>query len=77
MDITIRDDPWYVLNMQLTTKKIEKTGLLGYSWCWPLQRFKDPPAWLNVVNTLEVWEWVSDFIPDFPDVRLLIHAGIE
>ena len=62
------------MNMQLTTKKIEKTGLLGYSWCW---RFKDPPAWLNVVNPLEVWEWVSNFIPDFPDVRLLIHAGIE
>ena len=37
--------------------------------------YKD--AWLHVVNTLEVWEWVSNFIPDFPDVRLLIHAGIE
>ena len=58
-------------------KKIEKTGLLGYSCCWPLQIFKDPPAWLNVVNTLKVWEWVNTFIPDFPDVRLLIHAGME
>ena len=58
-------------------KKIEKTVLLGYSWCWPLQSFKGPPAWLNVVTTLEVWEWVSYFILDFPDVGLLIHAGIE
>ena len=42
-----------------------------------LTKMQDPPAWLHVVNTLEVWEWVSNFIPDFSDVRLLIHAGIE
>ena len=44
-------------------KKIKKTGLLGYPWCWRLHRLKDPPAWLNVVDTLEVWEWISNFIP--------------
>ena len=28
MDITIRDDTWYVLNMQLTTKKNRKEGII-------------------------------------------------
>ena len=64
MDITIHYATWNVLNMQLTTTKIiKKTGLLGYPWCRRLHKLKDPPAWLNVVNTLEVWEWISNFIP--------------
>ena len=37
-------------------KKIETTGLLGYPCCWHFQRLKDPAAWLDVVNTLEVWD---------------------
>ena len=76
MDITIRDDTWYVLNMQLTTKN-RKDGIIMIFLVLALTKMRDPPAWLHVVNTLEVWEWVSNFIPDFPDVRLLIHAGIE
>ena len=27
--------------------------------------------------TVEVWEWINNFIPHFPGMWLLIHGGIK
>ena len=78
MDITIRDYPWNVLNMQLTTTT-KKYGIIGIwiSLGLAFIKIKGSAAWLNVVNTLEIWERIINFIPDFTGVWLLLHAGIE
>ena len=44
MDITIRDDTWYVLNMQLTTKN-RKDGIIMIFLVLAITKMQDPPAW--------------------------------
>ena len=36
---------------------------------YPFSKFKG--------STIEVWEWISNFIPYFTGMWLLIHAGIK